>query len=604
MKNLSDVKILAVDVDSQDNEQDMKRAVGYIRVSTSDQAEFGVSLEFQVDSIKQHCLNNNFDLIEICKDEGVSGFNKSMYDRAGAAKLIDYITSDKIDYVIVTKNDRLGRDHVEKLLLRKLMKKHSVKVICLFQHGLGEDETPEQILMTGMFDLLDEFYSQNLSRDAKKFGQKKADLGEYTGGKVPFGYRVDNQTKKYIVFEPEAKIVRLIFNMYLQGNGIQKINKYLQENHQVTGKTWSHSTVREMLLNPNYTGDFVWNRNEGKRVKKKFKDKKDWVIKPDNHEVIIPKDIFQQVEKLRGERNRNSNKDGNKNPNINHSRTSAELLAGLIRCGCCGNHYGKHNVTSKRTGKTNLYYKCSGKIRHSSVYCKQRGLNLKKMDALIIDTLAPVLTKDMMLQILNDNWKKCIEELKQETERPENLSKQIQKCERNILKYRALIDEEDDFDLIREHNKKIKELTQEIKNLKKELEESDYNNFTLEFDTMYPLAGELEFDIRFFKTLDKPTLKEFLGTLIKQITVRDLNNRETEIEIQLQISSRTLKTVIDIQKVKPKLIAEGENMFFVEDNEGDMELVIKNQRNQFTNDFFLTNVMSFDCSAPPPPYIK
>ncbi|WP_412679276.1 recombinase family protein [Brevibacillus centrosporus] len=46
----------------------MKRAVGYIRVSTSDQAEFGVSLEFQVDSIKQHCLKNNFDLIEICKE--------------------------------------------------------------------------------------------------------------------------------------------------------------------------------------------------------------------------------------------------------------------------------------------------------------------------------------------------------------------------------------------------------------------------------------------------------------------------------------------------------------------------------------------------------
>lgn len=601
MNNISDVKILAVDADYQDNEQDIKRAVGYIRVSTLDQAEFGVSLEFQVESIKQHCLKNNIDLIEICKDEGVSGFNKSMYDRAGTAKLIDYITSDKIDYVIVTKNDRLGRDHMEKLLLRKLMKKHSVKVICLFQQGIGEDETPEQILMTGMFDLLDEFYSQNLSRDAKKLGQKKADLGEYTGGKVPFGYRVDGQTNKYIVFEPEAKIVRLIFSMYLKGDGIQKINKFLQENHQITGKIWSHSTVYEMLRNPNYTGDYVWNRNEGKRVKKKFKDKKEWVIKPDNHDVIIPKEIFQQAEKLREERNRNRNKDGNKNPNINHSRTSAELLAGLIRCGCCGNHYGKHNVTSKRTGKTNLYYKCSGQRRHSSVFCKQRGLNLKKMDALIIDTLAPVLTKDMMLQILNDNWRKSIEELKQEVERPENLQKQIQKCERNILKYRALIDEEDDFDLIREHNKKIKELTQEIKNLKKELEANEYNNFSLEFDTMYPLAGELEFDIRFFKTLDKPTLKEFLGTLIKMITVRDLNNRETEIEIQLQISSRTLKTVIDIQRVKPKLLAEGENMFFVEDNEGDTELVIKNQRNDFTNDFFLTNVMSFDCSAPPPP---
>lgn len=45
-------------------------------------------------------------------------------------------------------------------------------------------------------------------------------------------------------------------------------------------------------------------------------------------------------------------------------------------------------------------------------------------------------------------------------------------------------------------------------------------------------------------------------------------------------------------------------MFFVEDNEGDTELVIKSQRNQFTNDFFLTNVMSFDCSAPPPPIIN
>ena len=105
----------------------------------------------------------------------------------------------------------------------------------------------------------------------------------------------------------EAEIVRKIFDLYIHGNGVRKIKRYLEEHgiKTVTGKSeWSTSTIDRMLSNEKYMGqvlmqktytpDFLTGRQE------KNEGQLDMYLIEDAHEPIIDKDTFDRVQKMKG----------------------------------------------------------------------------------------------------------------------------------------------------------------------------------------------------------------------------------------------------------------------------------------------------------------
>ncbi len=107
-----------------------KKAVGYIRVSTEQQADEGYSLEHQAEKITQYAELNDLELVDIKQDAGISG--KSMNGRPGIEAALDMITGGKVHHLIVYKLDRLARSTFETLeISRKLEKKGGRSALCI-----------------------------------------------------------------------------------------------------------------------------------------------------------------------------------------------------------------------------------------------------------------------------------------------------------------------------------------------------------------------------------------------------------------------------------------------------------------------------------------
>ncbi|NOQ19220.1 MAG: hypothetical protein GQ571_04530 [Desulfobacterales bacterium] len=90
----------------------MKKAIGYVRVSTDDQAKEGVSLENQEAKIRSYCDLKDLELLEIIEDAGISAKNLR---RPGAQKVIEMAQKKMVDAVVVYKLDRMFRSTVDAL---------------------------------------------------------------------------------------------------------------------------------------------------------------------------------------------------------------------------------------------------------------------------------------------------------------------------------------------------------------------------------------------------------------------------------------------------------------------------------------------------------
>ena len=99
----------------------MKRAVGYIRVSTEEQSREGISLEMQAAKIRAYAELNDLELVDTVEDAGISG--KSIKARPGIQAVLKMVEARKIDAVIVYKLDRLARNTIECLNMAEGMDK-------------------------------------------------------------------------------------------------------------------------------------------------------------------------------------------------------------------------------------------------------------------------------------------------------------------------------------------------------------------------------------------------------------------------------------------------------------------------------------------------
>lgn len=143
-----------------------------------------------------------------------------------------------------------------------------------------------------------------------------------------------NPKTKYEVNETEAKVVKLIFELYAKGNGLKNIVMELAKRgiKPRSGTYWSKSTVANILRNETYIGWTVFNKRDKKTTGRQFKPKDEWVIIKNTHRPIISEELFNRVQKLIEERH----------PKNTPAQVTASqyLLSGLMRCGKCGELMG------------------------------------------------------------------------------------------------------------------------------------------------------------------------------------------------------------------------------------------------------------------------
>jgi site-specific DNA recombinase len=222
----------------------MKRAVGYVRVSTEEQSREGVSPEMQRVKIRQYAELYDLSLVEIVQDAGISG--KTIKARPGIQAVLGMVKARKIDALICYKLDRLARNTIECLAMAQEMDKAGVAL-----HSISEKLDTQSALGRFFFTLtasLAEMERGIISeRTAAALAQKRL-KGQKTGGDCPFGYQVT--ADGHLVPDiDEQRSVKRIVQLRGEGFSLRQIVRFLAEEgvRSRSGGTLAKTQIERVL---------------------------------------------------------------------------------------------------------------------------------------------------------------------------------------------------------------------------------------------------------------------------------------------------------------------------------------------------------------------
>ena len=223
----------------------MKKVIGYCRVSTEIQKEKDNSIKSQIKFITDYCQFNKLDLVNVFKDEGISG---RISDRLGLNEMFEEIKRNKIDILCVYSLSRLGRKLKDVIEFIEKLSKSGVEFISIKENI--DMSTPIGKLMLGLLGSVNEFEVDILSDRIKDVKQYKKSKNEVYCGKILFGkYR---RGKKLIKNNYELKTLNLIKKLReIEKLSYNKISQYLNDNNILSKEkcNWYSSSVRSVYLN-------------------------------------------------------------------------------------------------------------------------------------------------------------------------------------------------------------------------------------------------------------------------------------------------------------------------------------------------------------------
>jgi site-specific DNA recombinase len=351
----------------------MKTSI-YTRVSTEDQVREGYSLEVQREYLLNYAKQQGCEVFEVYSDEGISA---GTTDRPALQKLLKDAKAKKFELVIVYKIDRFSRRLKDLIGL----------VDQLASYGVGFKSATEPFDTTTsagklMFQQLGSFAEFERNRLAERIfpGMVKSVLaGNWHGARYsPFGYAYNKQTKSLEINPSEAKVVQLIYRLYITGKSINEIADYLNRSKHETrvGRFFYTKLIRDILRSRLYIGQIVWNKKSASQT----------VIAKGKHLPIISEADYEKVQKLLVER---------KAP-VRKARKGSFPLSGLLYCDNCNHRYfGVSNIANHKTGRRDRWYRCGGRQQHY-VRCNNDAIKADLVEGLIFSVIADMLESDKL----------------------------------------------------------------------------------------------------------------------------------------------------------------------------------------------------------------
>ncbi|WHQ72537.1 recombinase family protein [Methylorubrum extorquens] len=255
------------------------RAVGYLRVSTEEQAATGHGLDTQEKAVRAFAESQGYELVEVLTDAGVSGATKPT-ERPAFGRVVALAEAGALDVLLVAKIDRLSRDIRHAMTtVSDLAEQHEVAFRSVTESVI-DTSNPMGRTFFAIFAGMAE-NERFVIRDRTAGGRvAKAGKGGFAGGKAPYGYEKDLQGGLRVV-EDQAKVVRRIYRERRQRRTLQIITDGLNADRipSPTGGEGRVSSVSYLLDNPKYRGAveylFRWSGAETH------------VLQPGSHEAIV-----------------------------------------------------------------------------------------------------------------------------------------------------------------------------------------------------------------------------------------------------------------------------------------------------------------------------
>ncbi len=345
----------------------MKKAVIYARFSSHKQQE--TSIEGQIKVCEDYANREGIEIIDTYIDRAISGTTDK---RPSFNRMILDSENGDFDYIIVYKLDRFARNRLDSALYKQMLNKNGVKLKSAME---PISEAPEGILLEGMLESYNEYYSKELSQKTRRGMKINAEKANSNGGTIPYGFKVEN--KKLVIDKESAEIVKEIFKMYSEGNSKSKIINSFENRSLPRGKKISLGVLSNMLSNKKYIGIYHFNGIEVEG----------------GCPAIIEKNLWNKVQKL-VEQNKKSI--GSKKTVVNY------YLRNKIFCGECGDSMQGESIR-KYNGKMHYYYVCKNRKHNNG--CSKKRENKEYIESFVIDsTLEYILnaenSNDIIAQIM------------------------------------------------------------------------------------------------------------------------------------------------------------------------------------------------------------
>ncbi len=449
----------------------LKPAVGYLRRSTDRQEQ---SLGDQKAAIECYASDQGYEILRFYTDDAISG--TSADNRPDFQRMITDASNGHADfhYVLCYDIKRFSRgDNDEAGYYRHLLRKGGVEVVYASENFVGDD-SDDLLRPVKQWQARQE--SKDLSKVTIRGQLSSIESGSYLGGVPPYGYdymyldsggqpiqrvRFNHRGEKEIytpkdellrIVPPRERltsskqdsiqlvlstpdrvaIIRRIFDEYLNGLGYRAICHKLNAEKIPSPRTkawgpiykgtWGAATIKNVICNPVYAGDTVWNRRtQGKfhRITKRGaverprhlatesrpNPKEEWVVKRNTHEPLIPRRTFDKVQRKRLKRDEHGRHP--KQPK-GRGKYSNFLLTGLITCGECTHRYqGYTHKSRKYTKNPQLerprFYLCGGYITKGASVCKRVAYPRDPLENYILTRL-----KDRLMVFLKEGGEKIL----------------------------------------------------------------------------------------------------------------------------------------------------------------------------------------------------
>jgi len=190
------------------------------------------------------------------------GFTGKNGDRPGLKQLRADARIGLFDKVLVCKLDRLARSLRLLMDVEAELKEYNISLTSIRESVDTSNGTGKMVFQ--LFGMVAEWDRENIIERTKSGRIQRYKSGCWAGGKPTFGYSYDKTTRKLVINEDQAKIVRLIFSGYNSGKSITAMNRVLDDERipTIRGKKrgWINSGIRFMLINPIYKGTLIVNR--------------------------------------------------------------------------------------------------------------------------------------------------------------------------------------------------------------------------------------------------------------------------------------------------------------------------------------------------------
>lgn len=232
-------------------------AMGYVRVSTDEQANNGHGIEVQEQALRAFAVSQGYHLLDVVEDAGVSGAMMPA-KRPGFSRILEQAEVGAFSVLLVWKIDRLARSLVHAVTVTNQLNEDHGVVLRSVTEPI-DTATPMGQTIFAMLAGMAQQERQVITERTLAGKKAKASKGGFAGGTAPYGYRA-NGKGGLVVDEKEAVVVRQIFSAREGGKTLQQIADLLNAQNAPTrrGGRWHPATVRYILDNPKYKGEIEY----------------------------------------------------------------------------------------------------------------------------------------------------------------------------------------------------------------------------------------------------------------------------------------------------------------------------------------------------------